>query len=92
MILDIENLEVSYGKIRAIKGISLNVKQGGRSCRRKWRWKDHLVEDDLWFVEPVRRINQVSGPRPHEDLPTSASHRGHLSGARGARHLSRHDC
>jgi branched-chain amino acid transport system ATP-binding protein len=28
MILDIQNLEVSYGKIRAIKGISLNVKQG----------------------------------------------------------------
>jgi branched-chain amino acid transport system ATP-binding protein len=28
MILDIQNLEVSYGKIRAIKGISLNVNQG----------------------------------------------------------------
>ena len=28
MILDIQNLEVSYGKIRAIKDISLNVKQG----------------------------------------------------------------
>jgi branched-chain amino acid transport system ATP-binding protein len=28
MILDIQNLEVSYGKIRAIKGISLHVNQG----------------------------------------------------------------
>ncbi len=28
MILDIKNLEVSYGKIRAIKGISLHVNQG----------------------------------------------------------------
>lgn len=28
MILEIQNLEVSYGKIRALKGISLNVKQG----------------------------------------------------------------
>lgn len=28
MILDIQNLEVSYGKIQAIKGISLHVNQG----------------------------------------------------------------
>jgi branched-chain amino acid transport system ATP-binding protein len=28
MLLNIENLEVSYGKIKAIKGISLNVNQG----------------------------------------------------------------
>jgi branched-chain amino acid transport system ATP-binding protein len=28
MILDIQNLEVSYGKIRAIKDISLHVNQG----------------------------------------------------------------
>jgi branched-chain amino acid transport system ATP-binding protein len=28
MLLNIENLEVSYGKIKAIKGISLHVKQG----------------------------------------------------------------
>jgi hypothetical protein len=49
-MLEVKDLKVAYGRVRAVKGISFKVEQGQVVTRRyQWGWQDHHAPHDLWL-------------------------------------------
>ena len=60
-MLEVKDLEVYYGVIQAIKGISFHVERGGSHCtdRSKRSRKDHNIADHYGNAECTGRKHSV---------------------------------
>ena len=94
MLLELEDVHVHYGKVEALKGIVGHRRRGRdrHAHRRQRRRQDHHAEDDLRRAARHQRArSRFEGEDITGVAAAPARRDGHLPGARGPRHLPRHE-
>ena len=92
--LSSSDVHVHYGKVEALKGIVAHGRRGRdrHAHRRQRRRQDHHAQDDLRRAARHQRArSRFEGEDITGMAAAQARRAGHLPGARGPRHLPRHE-